>query len=146
MSSIKIVKARLAYVLQQALPKSTVIYGSGGSEFTDSKRILVLGGIEKGVTVLDSMGDETEREEYVIDCQISVDVVGSDQQIATELADDDWTVAKRAIRKEVNGHDLGLHQPLQVFPTSEFELREKADTNGRHALIKFGIAVIAQVS
>jgi len=146
MSSIKIVKARLADVLQQALPKSAVIYGSGGAEFTDSKRILVLGGIEKGASGPDSMDAGTESEVYVIDCQISVDVTGSDQRVATEMADDDWTAAKIAIRENLNGHDLGLGQPLQIFPTSEFELREKADTNGRHALIKFGIQVVAQVS
>lgn len=148
MSSIKIIKARICEVLQAALPHTQVIYGPASADTGDLKdRILTVGDIERGISELDNIETSTEIERYVIKCVVSVDVVGSDQRVATEAADDDWTTAKRAIREYGDGaHDLGLGETVQVFPTTEFDLNEKADRDGRHAMIKFGLSVVAQVS
>lgn len=145
MSSIKIVKARIVDLLDQSLPQTEVIYGPLTTEAQWGRRVLTVGGIDQGLTELDAMYAGTMSERYSFECQISVDVLGSDQRRATEQALDDYAAVKIILREFVGGHDLGLATPVQILPTGEFSLREKADNEGRHALISFGIAVVAQV-
>lgn len=146
MSSVKIVKARLVDFLQQALPDVQVIYGPASAVSGTTKKILTIGGFDDGFAELDSMEATTESERYSFDCQAAVSIAGNDQQKATEAVVDIYVATKIALREFPGGHDLGLGESVQMFPTGNFKLQERADQDGRHAQITFKIAILAQVT
>lgn len=144
MTSIPAVKAALVSVLTAALPNSQVIYGPVTAVTTTSGRILTVRGAI-GTRELDSLSLLTTAEQYVLELVVSVDVqAGSSQQDATELALADYAAAELAIREHPTAPTLGLGDGIKVLPTGEFELSEQADSNGRHAAVRFGVQVYAQ--
>lgn len=145
MSSIPAVKAKLVSLLTTALPNTQVIYGGTGTVTTTGPRILLIGRAS-GTRQPDSMSLDTSSEQYVIELVASVDLAGTSQQAADEMALDDYAAAELAIREYSGGGDLGLAASgvLSALPTGAFDLEEQADENGRHAAVRFGVAVIAQ--
>ena len=144
---INLVKDQLVKMLQAVLPKTQVIYGPATAVSMVSDRFLTVGNIEGDGGLIDSFTGGTEQERYIVELIISVDLVGSDQQACTEMAVSDYYSAKRAIREYQTGFDLGIAPlgDIQILPTSRFVLNEEADRDGRHCMIKFGVAVIAQI-
>jgi len=145
---INLVKDQLVKLFDQALPKSQVIYGPATAVSIVTDRFLTVGNIEGDGGTLDSFTGDTEQERYIVELIISVDLIGSDQQTCTEMAVADYYAAKRAIREYQTGFDLGIAPlgDIQILPTSRFTLQEQADKDGRHCMIKFGAAVVAQIT
>ena len=142
-SSIPTVKAALVSVLAAALPASQVIYGPVTAVTTTTARVLTVGRAQ-GRRDLDSLSLSTAAEQYTVDLQVSVDIPGgSTQQTADEQALADYAAAEAAVR---GNPTLGLSGTIQVLPTGAFELLEQADPEGRHAAVRFSVAVYAQTT
>lgn len=142
MSSIGLVKAALVSTLTAALPDVQVIYGPAAGVTTTEARVLTVGRAV-GTRDLDSISLATTAEQYVIELLTTADNAGTDQQATTEQALADYTAAELAIREHPTAPELGLGPGIHVLPTGEFELMEQADSNGRHAAVRFSVSVYA---
>ena len=145
MSTVPAVKAALVSLLTTALPSTQVIYGPATSVTVTEDRLLTVGKVT-GDRQFNSMTGQTTSERYTVELVASVDLAGTSQQAADELVLADYAAAELAIREYSGGSDLGLAASgvQQVLPTGEFELVEQADADGRHAAVRFSVAVIAQ--
>jgi hypothetical protein len=147
-SSIPAVKAALVSVLTTALPSTQVIYGPSTAVTTTTGRILTVGRAV-GIRELDSLAVGTAAERYTVELVCSVDIgAATSQQTADDLALADYATAEQAIREYSGGPDLGLAASgvLNLLPTGDFELAELADENGRHAAVRWSVAVYAQTT
>jgi hypothetical protein len=141
-SSIPAVKAALVSILTTALPNTQVIYGPVTAVTTTTPRVLTVGRA-LGRRELDGLSLTSCSEQYAVDLVASVDLGGTGQQSADDLALADYAAAETVIRADPT---LGLSGTIQALPTGEFELMEQADENGRHAAVRFSVQVYAQTS
>lgn len=143
-STIPAVKAKLVELAAETLTSSQIIYGPITAVTTTGPRIVTVGRVF-GTRAFDSLDRGTASERYTVDLAVSVDLAGTDQQTADDQALADYAALEAAIR-EYPGGDLGVSGVLSADPTGEFELREAADDNGRHAVVVFTVLVLAQTT
>jgi hypothetical protein len=140
MTTIPAVKAALVALVEATLPDTQPIYGPISSVTTTGPRVLAIGNVI-GTRELDSLSLSSTVERYTVDLAVSVDYVGTDQQSASNAALSDYEEMVDAILADIT---LGVPGVLQVLPTATFELREQADSDGRHAAVLFAVSVTAQ--
>jgi hypothetical protein len=140
MTTIPTVKAALVALARTALPTSQAIYGPVTGVTTTGPRLVAVGQVT-GTRELDALTLTTTLERYVITVAVSVDLPGTDQQTAEEMALADYAALEAAIRADIT---LGLPGTVQVIPTGTFDLLEQADPDGRHAVVLFSVNVTAQ--
>ncbi len=144
-TSIPTVLAALVTLGQATLTGWQVINGPLGSVTTTTGRLLVVGeGDVTGRRDLDGMSLDTTLEAYVLSLVANVDLPGTDQQAADTLALAAYAAMETAVRGYPGGPTLGLPGVVQALPTGDFALMRKADENGRHAAVRFTVAVLAQ--
>lgn len=139
MTTIPAVKAALVTLCASTLPSSQVIYGPITSVTTTTGRVVCVGNVA-GIRDLDSLAMTSTVERYTVDLSVFADLPGTNMQAADEQALSDYEDLVTAI---LANFTLGLGN-VEVVPTGEFELREKADSDGRHAAVTFSVSVTAQ--
>lgn len=145
MSTIPAVLTALANISTATLPGWQVINGTDASVTTTSGQLVIVGGDEvAGRRDLDALSLDTTSEQYVVPMAVNADVVGSDQQVADTLALDAYDLLERAIREHADGPGIGVAGVLQALPTGDFSMRRLSDENGRHAVVRFSVLVLAQ--
>jgi hypothetical protein len=147
-SSIPAVLAALKTLGDATLAGWQGINGPVGSVTTTAGNLFLVG--DEDVVAdrqFDSMGIDTTSETYTVPIIVNADVsAGTDQQTADTLALDAYMLFERAIREYPAGPNLGLAASgvLQALPTGEFRLMRSADDQGRHAAVRFFVAIYAQ--
>ncbi len=147
MSTIPAVLAALTTLGVATLPSSQVINGPRSTVTTTDDRLLIVGEeVTAGRRDLDSMSIGTTSEQYEVSLAVSADVPGTDQTVADGQALADYAAMELAIREFSGGPNLGLAASgvLRVLPTGDFELKRIASADGRHAAVRFSVAVYAQ--
>ena len=142
MSTVSAVKTALVSLLTTACPDAQVIDGPPDASALNGVQIISVGRVS-GTRELNSLSGSTSEERYVVDLVASVSLPGTEMQAPRDLAMDLYEAAELAIREYAGGANLGLGDGIQALPTGAFELDEQADENGRHAAVRFGVAVIA---
>lgn len=140
-SSIPTVKAALVSVLAAALPSTQIIYGPSNSVTTKGPWVATVGRAV-GTRSPDAMDFASAKEEYTVELMCSVSLAGTSPQAADGLALANYASAEAAIRADTT---LGLPGTVQVTGFGQFELMEQADSDGRHAAVRWSVQVYAQV-
>jgi len=145
-STVAAVKATLQSVLAAAVPDAQVIYGPRSGVTITTDLVMAIGRVT-GTSVLDSMSVATREERYVVEVDVSASLRAVDQRDADDKALTAYAAAESAIRT-FPGSALGLEAAgvMSALPTGEFQLAELADEDGRHAAVRFGVAVYAQTT
>jgi hypothetical protein len=146
-SSIPAVLAALTTLGVATLLNSQVINGPRATVTTTDDRLLIVGEeVTSGQRDLDSMAIGTTSEQYTVSLAVSADVPGTDQTAADALELAVFAAMELAIREYPGGPNLGLGAQgvLSVLPTGAFELKRIASADGRHAAVKWSVAVYAQ--
>lgn len=149
-TSIATVTAALVADLDNLLPLTQVIDGPREAVTTMTERVLTVGArIYDASREDDSMDGSTSAEQYTVEMVNSVSLAGADtldDAVALVLAD--YAQAEQYIREYPGGQELGLLAGgvLQVAPSRDFELVKRADENGRHAALRWGVRIYAQVT
>lgn len=136
MTTVPTVKAALVTVLADV--DAQVIYGPASSVTVTKPDVLSVGRV-RGTQEFQSLDMSSGTESYVVDCEATSSVAGVSQQSADETA----LAIFDAARLLVNAHFFG--DGVVVKCMSDFELDEKADGNGRHAIVRFSVRVTANL-
>ena len=150
MSSVPEVLAALATLGRATLPNNQVIDGTLEGVTVTGGRLLLIGAVFSGRAEddfeiereRDSLAGVTATEEYVVPCGVVSDVPGADQSVADAQAWADYEAMEAAII--ANPH-LGLSASFSLHATilATQAFRRRADQNGRHALVRFGVHIFA---
>jgi hypothetical protein len=146
-STVSAVLAALTTLAGATLSGWQAINGPVGSITSTEDRLIAVGAEEVvGDRQFNSMTGQTTSERYVVPVVLSVSLPGTDQQAADAIVLAAYDLFERAVREFPGGSDLSLSASgvQQALPTGEFRLNRQADENGRHAAVRFTVAVIAQ--
>jgi hypothetical protein len=125
-----------------------VVYGSRNAETLAANYVAVIRGAV-GDDQLVTMELSRSSEAYVVTIELSGSISGAGDetmQTVTENVFTAKTALEHAIRENATGPDLGLSASgvLQALPLKGWEFIPQADGEAREALVRFGVAVIAQ--
>jgi len=154
MSSVPAVLAALATLGVATLPNTQIINGGVGSIPVTRERLFLVAPEEEILITrdFDSMGGPggTTSEQYLVPLANAADFSGADQTAADTAAFDDYEALVQAILDHPSGPTLGVVaagvSALAVEPTGEHRFNRRADENGRHALVRWGVRVYAQIT
>jgi hypothetical protein len=152
-STIPAVRAALAAQLPAVTAGTTiagqpaptqVIYGPREAAAQVGPLVLSIGPT-RGMKRLDAMTLASTEERYTQTLTASCSLAGADsQQLAVETACQVWQLVEAWLR--ANPTLAGTAGVLQALPAEEFELIVQADEDGRHAAMRFGVAIVAQTT
>lgn len=153
MSTVPAVLAAITALAITALPNSCqVVNGPAGAVAVTRGRVVLIGPDSDEEILItedyDSLSNVTTSEEYFVPMTAVADYSGTDQTVADGAAFADCTAVLQAIADHPSGPTLGLEASgvISVQAVGERRFQRVANESGRHAVVRFGVQVYAQLS